>query len=399
MNKIIFIANNNIGTGLSGGDSIFIQFIKNWQNKLNITIFGSQESQNLIEKNKIHNLNFIKTDHKNNNPSLTFFNIINHQLRRTSKGIVSLLKNSHVIKSNQYVYSVSDFYPDLLPALIAKLLNPKIKWLAGFYLFAPNPFDKNSPYNQTNQFFKGLIYFLFQQPAYFLVKTYADVVLVTSLPDSKKFSQKTIVVKGGVDFDELKNIKPIPLTKRKYHAVFMGRLHPQKGVLELIDIWKIVITNLPNAKLAIIGDGQLKNQIKEKINILNLNKNIDMLGFLTGSKKYQIFTNSKIVLHPATYDSGGMSSAEAMALGLPLVCYDLKSLKNYYPVGALKTKRFSKIRFAKNIETLLKNKSLYNQLSIEAKQLTQSEWNWQNRSIKIYNLLFSKYISKPLSGI
>jgi hypothetical protein len=37
MKNIIFFANNNIGTGLSGGDRIFIEFLKNWQNKAKIT--------------------------------------------------------------------------------------------------------------------------------------------------------------------------------------------------------------------------------------------------------------------------------------------------------------------------------------------------------------------------
>jgi len=279
--RTIFIANNNIGAGLSGGDTIFLQFLKHWSKKINITVFGSQETKNLINQNQIKKVTFIKTDNTNNNPSLSTINLIIHQIKRSYKGIRTLIKNKQVIKQSNYIYSVSDFYPDLLPAILAKLINPKIKWLAGFYLFAPNPFSKTSPYNTNNQFFKGFIYFIFQQPAYFLAKKLADVVLVTSNPDTKKFLQKTIVVQGGVDLDEVEIIKKIPLIKRHYDAVFMGRLHSQKGVLELVDIWKLVTKKIPNAKLAIIGDGQLYQKIKSKIKKLNLNKNIDMLGFMT----------------------------------------------------------------------------------------------------------------------
>ncbi len=388
MKKIIFIANNNIGNGISGGDTIFLQFLQNWQNKLDITTLASQESLNLIIKNKIDNINFIKTDTSNKNSSLATVNLIVHQVKRSYTGIKGVLDNKKIIKQNSFIYSASDFYPDILPALMAKLINPKIKWIAGFYLFAPNPLSKISPYNINNQFFKGLIYYMFQQLAYYLIKTFADTILVTSLPDTKRFSQKTIVVKGGVDFDEIKNIKAIPLYKRKYDAVFMGRLHSQKGVLELIDIWKLVTIKTPNAKLAIIGNGQLEKQIKSKINELNLNNNIDMLGFLTGFEKYNIFTNSKIVVHPATYDSGGMSAAEAMAFGLPLVCYDLDSLKTYYPTGAMKTKCFSKKQFSKNIFKLLTSQHLYLKLSLQAFQLIKTEWNWQKRSQQIFKSLF-----------
>jgi len=390
MKKIIFIANNNIGAGLSGGDTIFLQFLKHWTNKVNITVFGSQETQVLTHTHKIKNIKFIKTDNINQNSSLTTINLLGHQMRRIYKGLLAVKNNQSLISKANYIYSVSDFYPDLLPALLAKLINPKIKWLAGFYLFAPNPLGKTSPYNQNGQFLKGLIYYLFQQPAYFLVKKLADIVLVTSTPDTKKFPQKTIVVQGGVNLDEIKTIKKISLNKRHYHAVFMGRLHPQKGVLEFIDIWNLVTNKIPNAKLAIIGDGQLYQKSKSKINKLNLHKNIDMLGFLGGIKKYQIFANSKIVVHPATYDSGGMSAAEAMAFGLPLVSYNLESLKTYYPTGTLKTSCFNQKQFAINIIKLLTDQNLYSTISQQAIKLIKNEWGWQKRSQQIYSQIVNQ---------
>lgn len=390
MTNIIFIANNNIGTGLSGGDTIFLQFLKHWSNKINITVFGSQEAKKLIQRYQINNIKFIKTDNINQNSSLATLNLLVHQLRRIHKGLLAIKNNQSQISNANYIYSVSDFYPDLLPALLAKVINPKIKWLAGFYLFAPNPFNKTSPYNTNNQFFKGLIYYIFQQPAYFLAKKFADIVLVTSDPDTKKFSQKTIVVQGGVDLNEFKSIQTIPLNKRKYDSVFMGRLHPQKGVLELIDIWKLVIKKIPNAKLAIIGDGQLENQIRNKITKLKLIKNIYMLGFLTGMKKYHIFANSKIVVHPATYDSGGMSAAEAMAFGLPLVSYNLESLKTYYPTGTLKTSCFNQKQFAINIIKLLTDQNLYSTISQQAIKLIKNEWGWQKRSQQIYSQIVNQ---------
>ena len=52
---------------------------------------------------------------------------------------------------------------------------------------------------------------------------------------------------------------------KKYDAVFIGRFHPQKGVLELIDIWKRVVNKKPQAKLAMIGDGPLMKKVQLKI--------------------------------------------------------------------------------------------------------------------------------------
>ena len=100
-----------------------------------------------------------------------------------------------------------------------------------------------------------------------------------------------------------------------------------------------------------------------------------MFGFLDGLEKIKVFKDSKIVLHPALYDSGGMAACEAMICGLPGVSFDLPALKVYYPKGMLKTPCYDLKAFAENILRLLENKSLYNQLRKDAINWAK-EWDW-----------------------
>ena len=384
MKKILFIANNNIGTGLSGGDRIFLELYRYWQKNINVSILGSAETKNLLLRYKLPNNNFYLSDSADNDP------IIIHQIKRLIKGIIWIIKNNSIINNLDYVYSTSDFYHDSLAALIIKIFHPKIIWIAGYYLDSPNPFSPSSPYNQTHRFFQGLIYFIGQIPVKLFINHFADIVYITSDPDKKLFPRKkTIVIRGGVDtsisqkyFQNSKN------TTKIYEAVFLGRLHPQKGVIELIDVWNNVVSVKPNAKLAIIGDGNLEPLIKQKINKLGLNKNITLFGFQDGDKKYQIFQQSKTVVHPAIYDSGGMAAAEAMSFGLPGVSFDLEALKTYYPKGMIKTQCFNLELFANNILQLLDNKKLYLQYSKEAKELIEQHWSWQTQAEKIFDLTF-----------
>jgi glycosyltransferase involved in cell wall biosynthesis len=314
--------------------------------------------------------------------------LIKHNFLRTYQSIKSVLNNKDIIKKADYLYSVSDFYPDFIPALISKKINSKIKWIAGFYLFAPKPFAKDSPYKNTN-FIKGLFYWLMQIPSYLIIKNVADIIFVTSKPDVKKFPKKpTFIIQGGVDTkpsEEYLN-KKNHQSKKIYDAVFIGRLHYQKGVVGLIDIWNKVTKLNPKAKLAIIGDGELKSQVQEKIKKYKLKNNITLLGFMDGFKKYEIFKSSKIVVHPATYDSGGMAAAEAMAWGLPGVSYDLEALTTYYPKGMIKTKCFDQDEFARNIIKLLNNQKLYQKLSQDARQNILENWDWENKSNYIFKL-------------
>ncbi|KKQ31644.1 MAG: Glycosyltransferase [Candidatus Shapirobacteria bacterium GW2011_GWE1_38_10] len=388
--KLLIIANNNIGTGQSGGDTIFLEFIKNWQKKLDITVFGAQETKELL--NRYHlSPKFIQTDKVNQNCDPTVFNLIRHTLRRIFWGKVGFFTHLKDFKNSHYCYTVSDFYPDFILGLLYKIVNPKGVWLCGQYLFAPFPGSKFSPYE--HQPLKGFFYYFLQIFSRFLAQLFADQVLITSEPDRRRFpGKRVVIVQGGVDTTEsekyLKSNKIIPVMSRKYDAVFQGRLHSQKGVLELIDIWKLLIKQKPQAKLAIIGNGQLEQKLKSKIKKLKLDKNIILFGFQSGQGKYDIFKESKLVVHPAIYDSGGMAAAEAMAWGLPGVSFDLEALKTYYPKGMIKSKKGNYQDFSNNIIKLLENKKLYQQTSSEALELIRNVWNWSKRADKLYQQIF-----------
>lgn len=396
MKKIIFIANVDCGQGMSGGKRIYFEFLKNWKKKFNIYFFGSVGTILQIKHYFKKNIKFIETDTKDHPNLYSVYGLFIHYLRRLILGINSIRKNEPIINQADYIYSVSDFYPDFIPALYAKLKNPKIKWIAAYYLFAPPPFAKDSPYKGKN-WLRGFLYWLMQRLSYWLVNKYADFIFVTSEPDVKKFitkkrnKSKIIVVQGGVDIKEsekyLLSGKIIPVIKRKYDACFVGRFHYQKGVLTLIDIWKKVYEIRKNARLVMIGNGSLEHEVKLKIKKYNLENSIDLLGFRDGNEKYDIFKQSKMILHPATYDSGGMAAAEGMAWALPGVSFDLEALKTYYPKGMIKTNEGDIEGFAKNIINLLDDKTLYQKTAEDARNLIVEVWDWNKRTNVIFNLI------------
>lgn len=390
--KFLVIANWAQGQALSGGDRIFIELGKRWVDRMDITLYVSQESWETCKKHRLEDIN-----HKV--WASARFNKYGYLINYTYRTLISVIKSLRVrIDENDIIYSTSDFWPDSVPAFIMKLKNKNIRWVAGFYLFAPRPWRKDSPY-KGKKWGIGLFYYLTQKPIYGMIKRYADIVFVTSKPDVEKFITKTrdrnkvILVRGGVDIEPseeyLNSGKVIPIERRKYDACFVGRLHYQKGILELIDIWKLVCKARTEGKLVIIGIGPLEKEVRKKISALRSNRNIDLLGFKDGEEKYEIFKQSKIVVHPATYDSGGMAAAEAMAWALPGVSFDLEALKTYYPKGMLKTKCFDLQEFADNIIELLTNKELYKKLSKEALKLVKEEWDWNKRAEYIYDSIIN----------
>lgn len=392
MKKILFISTWAQGMALSGGDRIWIEFAKRWNNKLQLDIFCSEEAKEMAEKLSASSLNYIRII-----PKLTRNNLFWNLLMRTLKA----KHNLPDIRHYDIIYSTSDFWPDSIPAFYAKCKKSQIIWIAGFYLFAPKPWQKDSPYKiDFSRWLIGLMFWLTQLPMYWIIKRFADYIFVTSEPDVEKFltkkrtRDKIIIVQGGVDTEGASNYlsssQVIPVEQRKYDACFVGRFHYQKGVLALINIWCEMVNQKENAKLVMVGMGPLEKEVKYKIRQFNLQNNIDVVGFKDGEEKYAIYKQSKVVVHPATYDSGGMAACEAMAWGLPGVSFDLEALKTYYPKGMIKTPLGDLKGFAKNIIFLLTDDKLYKTLSNEAIELAK-EWDWQKRAgdvlSKIANIL------------
>ena len=178
-----FFAINNIGVGLSGGDSIWINLAKRWS----ICVHGSRQALDTFGGSGELVCNY---EPKN---KFSKWGIFTNTVVKLYKGVEYVIKNKNRFSNMDIIYSVSDFYPDFIPCLLLKLLKPKIRWVAGFYLFAPPPWS--STYRADR--LRGLGYWLSQRVSYPLIKRFADCVFVTSDIDKDKFP-KTVVVRGGV---------------------------------------------------------------------------------------------------------------------------------------------------------------------------------------------------------
>jgi glycosyltransferase involved in cell wall biosynthesis len=397
-NNFLFIANAAVGTGLSGSDRIFIELAKNWaKNGNKITLCVWEDGYEMSKREGIPDSNGnIKYDKWfiGNFAKLPF--LVNYFFRIVSGLYYALVKKQELNSPNSFIYACSDFWQDILPACVLKARYPHATLIGSYYLTAPNPFNGFYEGRRVQiPNLKSVFYWLQQQPVKYLLKKMANIVFVTSEPDAQKF-KNTVVVRGGVNIDEALKYTPKYTNENKqYDAVFLGRFHPQKGVFELVDIWEKVVAQKPTAKLLMLGDGPLMSTVKEEVESRNLAKNIILKGYVfDGEEKNNLFKNSKIVVHPAVYDSGGMASAEAMAWGIPGVSFDLEALKTYYPKGMLKVTLGDHISFANKIIELLDSPEKYKQLSQDARALILENWGWNNRSNEIMSEIQSQQVKQ-----
>ncbi|MGL5354878.1 MAG: glycosyltransferase [Clostridium sp.] len=103
-------------------------------------------------------------------------------------------------------------------------------------------------------------------------------------------------------------------------VIAVGRLSEEKGFDMLVDIWNIVNKKLPYYKLSIIGEGNLKVKLKEKINIYKLENSILMEGAkLDIVKEYK---NADLCLNTSKYEGFGLTLIEAHSCGVPTITFN-----------------------------------------------------------------------------
>lgn len=110
--------------------------------------------------------------------------------------------------------------------------------------------------------------------------------------------------------------------KNDGYFLYYGRIELNKGLLELLSVFE----NLPSKKLVILGGGGKLDYIQSIVAKKNLS-NIKILGHKTGVELEQWIKNSYSVLVPSTCtETFGLSAAEAMAYGKPVIASDIGGL-------------------------------------------------------------------------
>lgn len=108
----------------------------------------------------------------------------------------------------------------------------------------------------------------------------------------------------------------VSIETNEKEILYVGRLDESKGVTELVE----QMTELPEYKLTIVGDGPTKKQIEEKVEELDLGNTVKLEGYVEHSKIPEYYARAGWFVHPAKWpEPFGRTILEAMQLGTPVL--------------------------------------------------------------------------------
>jgi glycosyltransferase involved in cell wall biosynthesis len=107
---------------------------------------------------------------------------------------------------------------------------------------------------------------------------------------------------------------------RRRRLLFLGRLHPVKGIDTLLHAWQLVQASFPAWEMVIAGpsEGGYVEVLEGLVRKLALDR-VVFAGPSYGVEKTEILTSAEVLVLPSHSENFGMVVAEALAQGLPVI--------------------------------------------------------------------------------
>lgn len=211
----------------------------------------------------------------------------------------------------------------------------------------------------SESFFKSLVVIVFGKKYLNLIKNLEMKILVLNNFHKKNLenlgikSESIQVFYNPIELQSINNYDP-----SSKDVVYAGRLTEDKGLIELLESWKI--SNTKNLNLIIIGDGELKKDLEQKFK----NKNIIFKGYQTNQKTLEYISKARaVVTCTKLYEGQPRLLSEASSMGVPSIFPSFGGMDDYFPNNyRLSFNQFDYSDFCEKIN-LLNNESLLLKLS------------------------------------
>lgn len=149
----------------------------------------------------------------------------------------------------------------------------------------------------------------------------SDGVTNSMLKNYPEFKSKTLTIYNpSVIKDIIHKSHEVSIKYSKPTLVAVGRMKKQKGYDVLIDAFNIVVNHGHDWQLKILGDGELRTEIQNKINSMGLANNVELLGHVDNPYPYMKSANAFVL--SSYWEGFGQVIVEAMALGVEIISTD-----------------------------------------------------------------------------
>jgi len=123
--------------------------------------------------------------------------------------------------------------------------------------------------------------------------------------------KNVVIIPNGVDFSEVATLKE----KNANQVICVGRFSWEKDHTSLLTAWPEVLNEIPDAKLILVSDGELKNEIEKLAVSLQIENSVQFLGAISHKEVMKRMSESDVFICPSLAEGLGIVFIEAQASG------------------------------------------------------------------------------------
>jgi glycosyltransferase involved in cell wall biosynthesis len=129
------------------------------------------------------------------------------------------------------------------------------------------------------------------------------------------------VVPNGVDLPTVSGRAATRNLKSGLRTLlFLGRIHPIKGIDTLVEAWSRVSPHFPDWRLRIVGPGDASHVelVRRQIHNNSVSR-VTLEGAMDGEAKFEAFANADLFVLPSQSENFGLTVAESLACRRPVI--------------------------------------------------------------------------------
>jgi len=179
--------------------------------------------------------------------------------------------------------------------------------------------------------------------------------------------------------------------------IFLGTTYVFSGIDLIVERFEKIRNKVPNAKLLIVGKGDLDNKLKKIVDEKNLKDCVILTGLRPYNEMPDFIKIADLSLNPffinsITKDIIPIKVLNCLAGGSPVLCTRIKDVVRYFPEyksGVVYGDIVNIDGFIDKMIDLISNDPLLKELSINAKKHIEDNFSQDDQIDQLENLLFS----------
>jgi glycosyltransferase involved in cell wall biosynthesis len=188
-----------------------------------------------------------------------------------------------------------------------------------------------------------------------------------------------------------------PKAEGKRTLLFLGRIHPKKGLDRILNCLQSLKQSIPNVLLVVAGDGEAHyvRQVRQLASSLTLDDHVLFAGRLDGELKWASFAAAELFLLPSRQENFAITVAEAMQMAVPVIISDKVNTWPYVKearAGLVLDECDINSLLPHAVERLLKDETTRSEMGVRGSHYARERLTWHasaQRLLTCYNQVLS----------